>query len=391
MERWQPTDVARKYELRIKIQQDQLVAAKALLQHAYSAQLPPDASPSLLLQICSLADREEMVSAQQAACTAMAALDPMPEAILYLSFSEALPGLEGTDGWKQLQKNGAEALQQRYGDLEKVINTEEMLVSFQNLPFAAVLALLKHEGTCVGTEGAVCLAVGLWLQQAPSVQISKEQLRQLAEEIRFAGMPSRYRYHVLHSVNWLVRDALLPQELVRVLSYFQLTEQQQQATCWRDEASDQQIKAWVQRPPRPMSSYNPILELEVSMQQVQEAYSSARQRVATSYGYWGGLGLVLSLGSTRPTNQSQATEYTALLAITDDKRGVIECTGLAVGVECLTGPAGCRSLPINLASKGLAVAGAILADMTEWRPHLLQPYATANKLRFRAALQSVDW
>ena len=199
---------------------EQLDAAKALLQHAYSCPLPTSAS--LLIQICTLADRERMVAAEQAACLAMEGQELMPEEVLCFAYTDPLPGLLGTDSLRQLQQKAAEALQQRYGDLEKVLNSEELLRTFKQLPFGAVLALLQHEATSAGAEGAVCLAVSRWLGAKPDGQVSKGQLRQLAAEVRFAGLSRSYRHYELPSITWLVEGGLKPQELAWVLTYFQL-------------------------------------------------------------------------------------------------------------------------------------------------------------------------
>ena len=215
------------------------------------------------------------MSAQQATCMTLAGLDPMPEEVLCWTFSLPLPGLTGTECFRILQTKAAEALQLRYGDLEKVLNTEALLSTFTRLPFTAVLALLQHEGTCVGAEGTVCLAVSTWLDARPDGEVSREQLRELAAEVRFAGMPPGYMYHNLPGCTWLTVDAMKPQELLRVASYFQLLSEQKQEIKWGEDTSEQQMKAWVERGPRPMSSYTPSVELEVSMQQLQAGFGSA--------------------------------------------------------------------------------------------------------------------
>ena len=62
----------------------------------------------------------------------------------------------------------------------------------------------------------------------------------------------------------------------------------------------------------------------------------------------------------------------------------LESATFTVDLQCLTGPAGVRSLPCH----GLKSSfhACILATMQDWEPQLLQQYATDYKLRFRATL-----
>ena len=404
LDRWQTTSDARKYELRIQIQDDQIDAAKALLQHAYSGQLPADSdtSPSRLFQICTLADQEEMVAAQQAACLAMAALSPMPQEVVCWVFSEPLPGLPGTDAFKQLQQKAAEALQQRYGDLEKVLSTTELCTTFKQLPFKAVLALLQHEGTAVGGEGAVCLAVKRWLDARAEGEISQEQLRQLAAEVRFAGMSPGYRYHNLPSMAWLVEDAMEPKELLRVQGYFQLPKQQQQAIRWGEVESEQQVKAWVQRPPRPKSNYPSSIEIEVSIQQI-DANKQQNTVVTSAHGVWGGMTFLLAVTTIcflNPNGNPSTIGVALCMFLQHGLKGPgpgpacigpgVACAGFAVDIECLTGPAGPRKLQWAWTTGGRAEGAVTLAYMQGWERGKLQQHATDNTMRFRATLMKAE-
>ena len=369
----------------ISIREDQLEAAKALVQHAYSNQLPSDASPALLIQICTLADQEDMVAAQEAACLAMAAIEPMPEEILRLSFKEPLPGLVGTRAWNQLQQVAASALQQRYGDLEKVLNTPELEKSFKQLPFEALLRLLKHEGTRVAMEGTVCLAVDVWWHAQPRGEVSREQLRQLAAEVRFAGMSSIYRHRHLEQVTWLTKIAMTRSELIEVLSYFQLYQQQQQARRWGEGATEQQLKNWVQRAPRLMSSYLPSVQVEASMQQLQQVHQTTT--ISQGSVWWGGrvCALLMHCEVSGPYRR-----YGLMGTVAHSSSGRLEAShevGFAADFECLTAPAGVPGYQGTL--EGMGPLRFSLAVMQDWEPEKLQQYATSNKLKFRVNLRQM--
>ena len=274
-----------------------------------------------------------------------------------------------------------------------MLNTIELCPTFAQLPFKAVLALLQHEGTAVGGEGAVCLAVKRWLDARAEGEISQEQLRQLAAEVRFAGMSSSYRFYDLLDVKWLIDVGMKPHELIRVLSYFQLSEAVQQAVKWSEDAIGQQMKAWVQRPPRPLSSFSPSIDFEVSMRQLQESHHVEGAKliaVVADTAVWGGMRFVVLMKKWKRPSAADAHRWYILAGLNYKDRtfGSVECARFKVRVECLTGSAGQRSLPCDR-RRGVCYAHSKVAECHEWDPSKLQPYATGNKLRFRASLLEV--
>ena len=160
-------------------------------------------------------------------------------------------------------------------------------------------------------------------------------------------------------------------------------------------AGGQQLKAWVQRAPRPMSSYTPTLDLEVSMLDLQQAHRLRQGPVARFSGYWGGIVYNIMLTTFRPPvgEVPAAPSVSYLIGATlnygsGHRRHQMECAEFSAKIECLTGSAGVRTLR-SFSPRNVAGTSAVLAKMEEWSRQKLQPYATGNMLRFRATLLKV--
>ena len=287
LDRWQLEPEGSQLKLPISIEKDELEAAKACFEHAYSSKLPAGASEQLLLKMCHFADRQEMLACEELACTALAAIKPsqMSKSLWWFALKDPLPGLQQmSQAFKRLQQRAGEALQQQFGDLEKTLNDPAKRQAFQELPFSGVRSLLAHNATTVFAEGTICQAVDMWLKKRAEfghAAPSRAQLRQLAACVRFAAMETVRIFARHEMAGGRCHDALGNNHSA-ANAEAEPRAAGEVGAC-RYHSDPEQLKAWVSRQPRPLPDNSQAAgpSLEVGLEQLRQSFG---KRLEPGYG-----------------------------------------------------------------------------------------------------------
>jgi hypothetical protein len=186
----------------------------------YTQQPPTGASQSELMRMAGVADAFELSSVSAACMAQLAALpaDALEWGTVTAAFT--LPaGVVEHDSSQRLLQRAGQQLQTSLGDLELTLQDQGKCQQLEQLPHAALLALLQDEQTRVAAEGTAVAAVALWVaaQEAAGGSVPLEQRQQLATAIRMVQLPSMYLATVLPSIGWL-QGLLTPQHAVALFA-----------------------------------------------------------------------------------------------------------------------------------------------------------------------------
>lgn len=122
-----------------------------------------------------------------------------------------------TESGSVLLENATECLGDRLGSLEPTLQDKEARQRLVQLPYPALLALLRSPGTRVAAESTAVAAVALWVaaQEAAGVRVTLEQRQQLAYSIRMVQLPFMYLGSILPGIQWL-QSVVTPEHIAAI-------------------------------------------------------------------------------------------------------------------------------------------------------------------------------
>mmetsp|Transcript_28620 Transcript_28620/g.77209 ORF Transcript_28620/g.77209 Transcript_28620/m.77209 type:complete len:543 (+) Transcript_28620:48-1676(+) len=181
---------------------EEVQAARIVLSHMYKEVLEHNGISQLVTAL-KLADRWQADDTIAACSSAFAALDPKDidldalkraysvEGILHntASFSEMIPKVQGR-------------LMDMFSDLVQVMRSPEMQSQLLQLPFAAVLVLLRSEQLVVDSENTVLAVANLWVTRGQGKGSTDHQKEMLANTVRLHALSTSYICGVLPNLKW---------------------------------------------------------------------------------------------------------------------------------------------------------------------------------------------
>jgi hypothetical protein len=96
-------------------------------------------------------------------------------------------------------------LYQRFGDLPLVIKSNDLHSEFLNLPFSAVLTLIKRDDLKVHSENDVVYLLNEWIEENTP---SSDQINSLINEIRVTRLGPAYLHSILPNLQWFKESSL---------------------------------------------------------------------------------------------------------------------------------------------------------------------------------------
>ncbi|KAL6746776.1 hypothetical protein V8C86DRAFT_1452386 [Haematococcus lacustris] len=185
-------------------------AARAVLHHMYTEQLVFD-SPAQLVTVLKIADKWQVQDTVDACRTAFSQLRAQD---IDLEVIKKVYGLEGVvhnhAHFKELLATVQARLVALFKDVVEVITSPALQAHFLQLPFAAMLALLRSEQLEVDSENSVVVAATLWMTRGRGRFTSPEQRRFLAGAVRLSALSPSFLCGVLPNLKWFTWPQACP-------------------------------------------------------------------------------------------------------------------------------------------------------------------------------------
>eukprot|EP00877_Chromochloris_zofingiensis_P005610 jgi/Chrzof1/1504/Cz10g10090.t1 len=196
-----------------------------MLRYVYTKQLPPDITQQDLLQLCMLADRYQVPECQKACTLAVCNINVAQlEWATVVWALDAPPALQLLDGYSDFLALAQRRIIKDLGDLEVVYANPALIDTLLELPFAGILYLLSSSETTVAYETTAVSLVTMWMDTHEEVEtVTLDQQKQLAQQIRFTGLPPTYVATAIPKVRWMTRS-MTTVEMLQAAALSQLDE-----------------------------------------------------------------------------------------------------------------------------------------------------------------------
>jgi hypothetical protein len=145
-------------------------------------------SPTLLLQMCKIADMWDAPACLDLCAAALAQqqqqqnlMQPQEFAAMLQLLPEAVRSTPQITAW---QAGTVAAFVKQYNDVHSLVTSAEMLLTFRELPYPAIKAWMASDDLIVDSEDSVAVAIGWWVGGDEDSKCSEEQLKELSRLLR---------------------------------------------------------------------------------------------------------------------------------------------------------------------------------------------------------------
>lgn len=217
------------------------------------------------LQVYQLAQRFDVPRCREACLKSMRAL-PVDELSVaeVTAWLELLPELP-VDQQRREQERCIDRLIWLFKDVNKTLNSDELLHAFKMLPLEAIMPwAVSSQLQLAGSENDVAAAVGEWVQAQPEGSVSAEQVEKLCARVRVSRLTLGYRLHLLSQDWFRPKD-----KLISLMGLLDGKGSRALAKWGKDNGLPHE---WLPQPHRPSLS-----EAEVEARRTYEFYLSEQQ------------------------------------------------------------------------------------------------------------------
>eukprot|EP00877_Chromochloris_zofingiensis_P014953 jgi/Chrzof1/9711/Cz04g13020.t1 len=202
----------------LEVERGELNVAKAVIQSLYMG-IPGTLTQGELITACKLADRLQ-ASITVASCGKVLSSIPIEqfEWDTVLTVFQQPPFCLEADAFKPAVQKAVDKLILVLGDLEAVMNEEQLRELLLGLPCPAMAALLASSHLKVASENSAAAAVFAWVHaNGGPEQVGQAQLKQLVNQLRLSHMSHMYAVELLQHGGWFV-DTVGVSTLARLAS-----------------------------------------------------------------------------------------------------------------------------------------------------------------------------
>eukprot|EP00877_Chromochloris_zofingiensis_P014950 jgi/Chrzof1/9709/Cz04g12280.t1 len=265
----------------LEVGEGELNVAKAVIQSLYMG-IPNTLTQGELIMACKLADRLQ-ASITVASCgkvLSSIAIEQFEWDTVTMVF-QLPPFCLEVDAFKPAVQKAVDKLIPVLGDLEAVMNDEQLRRQLLQLPCPAIAALLGSSHLKVASENSAVAAVFAWVHaHGGPERVGQPQLEQLVNQLRLSCMSHMYAVELLQHGGWLV-DTVGMGKLARLASLRCVgtagkTKTHFQEVLQRQHAPD----AWL-APARPASvRMTSSITMTLSALELQELLNSKGQKLS---------------------------------------------------------------------------------------------------------------
>ncbi|KAF5828860.1 hypothetical protein DUNSADRAFT_16962 [Dunaliella salina] len=181
---------------------EEVQAARIVLSHMYKEVLEHEGISQLVTAL-KVADCWQADDTVAACSSAFAALDPQEIDLDTLKRAYSVEGiLHKTTSFGQMIPKVQGRLMDMFSDLIWVMRSPERQSQLLQLPFAAVLVLLRSEQLVVDSENTVLAVANLWVTRGQGKSSTDHQKELLASTVRLHALSTSYTCGVLPNLKW---------------------------------------------------------------------------------------------------------------------------------------------------------------------------------------------